>query len=384
MAWKETNPLSERKRFIEAYLKGRYDVTRLCEVFGISRKTAYKFVARFREGGWDALSDRSHEAHCHPNETEPSIVELIIAAKMERPRWGPGKLLDALHREQPEVAWPAVSTAGEILNRRGLVKKRAKHRTSDHPGKPKIPAVVRANQLQNIDFKGQMRTLDGRLCYPLTLTDTFSRALLLCQGFAEPTFANTRRALERCFREYGLPEAIRSDNGTPFVASHALGGLSRLSVWLMKIGIERIRTRPGCPQDNGLHERMHRTLKEETAFPPAKHMAAQQRRFDLFRVDFNDKRPHAGIGGAVPSSLYSRSSRPYPERVPSIEYPAHYETRAVRTDGRIKWKGTCLFLSEALVDERVGLEETGYGIWSIYFGSTLLALLDEREGIIKA
>lgn len=374
--------MSERKKFVEAYQTRRYDMTTLCQVYGISRKTGYKFLARFREGGWDALEDRTHEARSHPNETDEAIVEQIIAAKMERPQWGPVTLLESLRRAKPEVEWPAASTAGGILERHGLVKARGTQRRMTHPGKPTIAPVVRANQLFNIDFKGQFRTLDGVWCYPLTLTDTFSRSLLVCQAFTEPTYQNTRSALERWFREFGLPDAIRSDNGTPFVTPRALGGLSQLSVWAMKLGIERIRTRPGCPQDNGQHERMHRTLKEETTIPPAKNRRTQQTRFGRFQTYFNHERPHQGIGGAVPSSLYSNPTRPYPARIASVEYPAHFETRAVRSDGGIKWRGTTLFVSQALVGERIGLEETGYGMWTICFASTVLGILDDARGVI--
>jgi len=232
-----------------------------------------------------------------------------------------------------------------------------------HPGKPTIAPVVRANQLFNIDFKGQFRTLDGLWCYPLTLTDTFSRSLLVCQAFTEPTYENTRSALERWFREFGLPEAMRSDNGTPFVASRALGGLSRLSVWAMKLGIERFRTRPGCPQDNGQHERMHRTLKEETTMPPAKNRRAQQLRFGRFQIDFNDERPHQGIGGAVPSiqkfagalqghrarkgvfittSSFSKDAREFAQRI---------DSKIVLIDGEM--------LARFMVDHGVGVSLVG-------------------------
>lgn len=383
MAWKETSPVKEREEFIKLYLSRRFRMTALCELFGISRKTAYKFVARYLEGGWAALADGSHAAHSHPNATDQAIAERLIAAKRDRPHWGPEKLLDYLWAKDPDVSWPAVSTAGAILKRAGLVKERKKRRRVTHPGRPAIGPITAPNLLHNIDFKGHFRTRDGKWCYPLTLTDSYSRALLLCEAFLSPTYENTRRALERCFREYGLPSAIRSDNGEPFVSCRSLGGLSRLGVWFAKLGVHRIRTRPGSPQDNATHERMHRTLKEETALPPADSLHDQQQRFDRFRPDYNEQRPHASLAGRTPGSLYVPSSRPFPDRLPRIDYDRHLEVRSVRTDGTIKWKGEYLFVSEVLCGERVGLEETDYGIWSVYFGSIIIGLLDEREGSIR-
>jgi transposase InsO family protein len=382
VAWKETDPVKERKKFVELYLTRRYDMTTLCELFEISRKTGYKFVGRFAEGGWEELEDRSHAARTHPNATDATIAARIVAAKHEHPRWGPRKLLDYLRAEDSGTEWPAISTAGEILKGEGLVRPRRRRRAITHPGKPRIEPITEPNQLFNLDFKGHFRTGDRRWCYPLTMTDTFSRHLMLCQGFLEPSYENTRAAMEKCFREYGLPDAMRTDNGGPFVSSQSLAGLSRLGVWLIKLGVERIRTRPGSPQDNGLHERMHRTLKEDTAMPPAPNLRAQQRRFRTFFREYNEVRPHESLGGATPASRYSKPKRAYPSRMPDIEYPGYYETRSVQNTGTIKWKGEFLFVSAVLHGERVGLEETAYGIWSLYFGPTILGVLDEHEGRI--
>jgi transposase InsO family protein len=250
------------------------------------------------------------------------------------------------------------------------------------PHRPVVGAITRPNQVQNIDYKGQFRTRDGRWCYPLTSTDTWSRKLLVCRGFEAPTYENTRAALERCFREYGLPEAIRMDNGSPFVSTQSLGGLSRLGVWLSKLQITLIRTRPGAPQDNGLHERMHKTLKEETVIPPATNLTAQQKRFDAFVNEYNNVRPHQSLEGRTPSSFYEVSPRRYPKRLPGVEYPGHFETRAVRCDGTIKWRGERFVIGLPLSGERIGLEETAYGIWSIYFGTLQIGILDEDDGRI--
>jgi putative transposase len=380
--WKETDRVKQRREFVEMYLKDRHSMTTLCRLFGVSRKTGYKTIARFKEEGWEGLIERSHAAHEHPNATDERIAERLIAAKHERPRWGPEKLLDWLWTKHPEQNWPAVSTAGGILKRAGLVRANRRRRPITHPGRPRIGPVTAPNQVHNIDFKGHFRTRDGRWCYPLTLTDTFSRSLLLCQGFLSPTSEDTQAALKLYFREHGLPDAIRSDNGEPFVSPRTLAGLSRLGVWLIKLGVERIRTRPGSPQDNGLHERMHRTLKEETAIPPAGNLTAQQRRFNQFRRDYNQERPHSALDGRTPASCYLPSPRQMPERTPTIEYEGHLMVRSVRTDGTIKWKGHHLFVSEVLEGERVGLEEIEYGVWSVFFGSTLLGTLDENEGRI--
>ncbi len=374
--------MKQRREFVEMYLKHRYEMTKLCELFGVSRKTGYKTIERFEEGGWEGLIERSHAAATHSNATEEAIAERLIEAKRKWPRWGPEKLLDWLRAKQPDVDWPAVSTAGAILKRAGLVKANRRRREITHPGRPRIGVVSEPNQLHNIDFKGQFRTRDAQWCYPLTLTDTFSRSLLVCQGLLRPTYLDTRAALERAFREYGLPDGIRSDNGEPFVSSQSLAGLSRFGVWLIKLGVERIRTRPGSPQDNGLHERMHRTLKEETAIPPAANRSAQQRRFNRFRREYNEERPHRALDGRTPASCYSPSSRQMPNRLPAIEYEGHLMVRKVRPNGTISWRGDHLFLGEALEGEHVGLEETDYGVWSVYFGQTLLGILDEQEGRI--
>lgn len=374
--------MQQRREFVEMYLKQRYKFEALCNLYGVSRKTGYKTIARFKEGGWEGLSERSHAAHRHANATEEGIAKRLIKAKQEHPLWGPQTLLAWLRTRQPDVNWPAVSTAGGILKRAGLVKANRRRRQITHPGRPRVGLVTAPNQLLNIDYKGNFRTRDGRWCYPLTLTDTFSRSLLVCQGFLNPTYQQTRAAVERCFREQGLPERIRSDNGEPFVAPQSLGGLSRFGVWLIKLGVQQVRTRPGSPQDNGLHERMHRTLKEATAMRPAGNLAAQQRRFNRFRREYNEERPHRALGGKTPTSCYSPSSRQLPDRMPTIEYDGHFMVRLVRPNGTIKWKGRDLFVSSVLEGERVGLEETAYGIWSIYFSSTLLGILDERDSRI--
>lgn len=379
MSWKETDPASERRRFVEMYLKRRYDTAALCAIFGVSRKTGYKYIRRFEQGGLEGLKDRSTAAKSHPNQTEQKVVDRLIAAKHDRPHWGPEKLLAWLRSKDADVNWPAVSTAGEILKRAGLVKERSRRRRTSHPGRPKVGPLTRPNQVNNMDYKGHFRTLDGRYCYPLTMTDSYSRALLVCQGFLEPTHENTKRALEQCYRKNGLPEAVRSDNGLPFVSSQSIGGLSRLGVWHIRLGIELIRARPASPQDNATHERMHRTLKQETARPPAGNLSEQQKRFDAFIDEYNNERPHASLEGNTPASRYEQSPREFPDRLPPILYDNHMEVRSVRTDGTIKWRGEHWFISECLEGEKLGLQEIDDGILELYFGKTILGILDERE-----
>jgi putative transposase len=382
VSWKEEDPVGERAAFVEAYLSRRYRMSELCALFGVSAKTGHKTINRFSEGGLPALSNRSRASHEHPNATPPEIARLVIEAKVDHPRWGPLKVLQYLEGKYPELDLPATSTAGAILAREGLVRRRKKRRPSIDPLKPQIGPITYPHQVNNIDFKGQFRTRDGVWCYPLTMTDTFSRSLLLCKALVGPTFMATKAALERCFREHGVPTSLRSDNGEPFVSSRSLGGLSRLGVWLVKLGVHRHRSRLASPQDNAVHERMHRTLKEETALPPARNLREQQKRFDSFVREYNEVRPHQSLDGKTPSSIYASSPHPFPKRLPTIEYEGHFQVRAVRTDGTIKWKGKHVYLSQALSGERVGLVETDHQIWTVMFASMTIGIFDERDGHI--
>ncbi|HEX8409871.1 MAG TPA: IS481 family transposase [Thermoanaerobaculia bacterium] len=382
MSWKEEDATGERAAFIKAYLTKRYRVADLCAVFGVSVKTGHKTINRFRQGGLPALANRSRASHTHPNATPEEVARLIIEVRHDHPRWGPLKVLQYLEAKYPDVKLPATSTAGDILAREGLVSKRRRRRPSIDPLKPQIGPITYPHQVNNIDFKGQFRTRDGRWCYPLTMTDTFSRSLLLCKALHGPTFADTKAALERCFREHGVPAAMRSDNGEPFISSRSLGGLSRLGVWLVKLGVHRHRSRLASPQDNAVHERMHRTLKEETTLPPARNLREQQKRFDSFTREYNEVRPHQSLDGKTPSSLYAPSPRPFPERLPTIEYERHVQVRSVRTDGTIKWKGEHVYVSQALSGNPVGLVETDVGIWTVMFASVIIGIFDESEGHI--
>jgi len=382
MPWLETVPMDQRARFVADCQHGLYGMTELCARYGISRKTGYKWLARYDAGGTPALADRSHAPHHCPHRIAADVAALLCAARTRYPRWGPAKLLDWLAPRHPAIAWPAVSTVGDLFTRRGLVTPRRRRHYSPHPGV--VPLVTAApNDLWTVDFKGQFRTGDGVYCYPLTLADQHTRYLLACHGLPSTRGATARTVLERAFRTYGLPRAIRSDNGVPF-ATTAIHGLSPLNVWWLRLGIPHQRIQPGCPQQNGAHERMHKTLKAETCRPPRATGRAQQRAFDTFRHEYNEDRPHSALGGRPPASQYVGSPRPYPDRLPPLEYPGHFLLRRVSHCGTFHFQGRLHFLSKTLNSHYIGLEEIDTGIWSIYFGTVLLARFDERDHRIRS
>jgi transposase InsO family protein len=312
--------VEERERFIADDRHGLYTRAELCARYGISRKTGYKWLERYNEEGRRGLKDRSHAPHSCPHRIPPEIADLICAARQKHPDWGPGKLLDWLAPRHPEIAeefWPAASTAGDLLARAGLVKKRRRHRPHQHPGVVP-PTTAAPNDLWTTDFKGQFPTRDGVWCFPLTIADQHARYLLACRGMLNVRGRGARPIFERTFREFGLPRAIRTDNGVPF-ATRGIHGLSQLNVWWMRLGVQHQRIHPASPQENGAHERMHKTLKAGACRPPRATLAAQQRAFNRFRTLYNDERPHAALGGRTPSSCYSASPRPFPERLPPLE-----------------------------------------------------------------
>jgi transposase InsO family protein len=364
--------MKERLQMVTLYETGKYSVTELARQFKVSRKTAHKWLGRYAKEGTTGLSERSRTPHRHPWTTPEAVVMALVRAKQAHPTWGPAKLFPGLE-DAPEIArkWPAVSTRGRILSRYGLVSKRKRRRRTSPWFQPFL-GVDQPNSVWCTDFKGWVRTSDGTRCDPLTISDAYSRMLLGCD-IIKPDYTHTRPVFERIFREYGLPLAIRSDNGPPF-ASIGAGGLSPLSVWWVKIGIMPERIDPGHPEQNGRHERMHRTLKQETMKPPATTPQTQQQAFDCFRKEYNYVRPHEALGQVTPASLYLPSPRPYPERLGDIEYPPFTEVRRVRSNGQIKWRGKLVYLSEALVGEMVGITEDKEG-WLVSFGPIPLGLL---------
>lgn len=378
MPWKETEPMMERGKFVLAVASGELDFKTQCERFGISRKTGYKIVGRYEAEGLAGLADRSRApGHC-PHALSSEVIGEILSLKQAHPTWGPRKLRDRLRCDFPTRQWPAPSTIGALLARHGLVKPRTARRRVPAMSSPLSHAAA-VHDVWSIDFKGQCRLGNGRACYPLTVTDNATRYVLSCRGLYEPRRGPVQATLEELFREHGLPLALRSDNGPPF-ASTGVGGLSKLGVWLTHLGVKLEPIAPGKPQQNGRHERMHRTLKAEAMSPPSATLAAQQRRFNAFVREFNEERPHEALGGRRPSSLYQASPRGYPETLPEVAYPSGLTLRRVRTNGEFKWKGGLLFLSEALVGEVVGLREVGESLWQIQFGEYPLGVLDERRG----
>jgi putative transposase len=360
-----------RLRFVRDAASDRFTMSELCARYGVSRRVGYKWIARYDAEGRRGLVDRSRAPHHCPHAIPPHVAELLVAAREAHPSWGARKLLAVLAAKHPRIAeWPAASTVADVLARRGLVHHRRRRRTSTHPG------VVRAasdapNDLWSADFKGQFRTGDGHECFPLTIADHQTRFLLACHGVLSTQTITARPVFERAFRAYGLP-----------FATQAIHGLSYLNVWWMHLGIVHQRSRPGCPQDNGGHERMHRTFKRE-AIKPVRHTCRQQQRnFDGFQQEYNTERPHKALGQQTPASRYRHSPRPYPERLPPLEYPGHFLVKKITTGGTFRFQSRLLYLANAMVDQHIGLEETDDGIWVIHFNTVLLATFDERDYII--
>jgi putative transposase len=323
MPWRETTPMHQRTLFIADHLRGTRSVTDLCAEYGISRKTAYKWIDRYIRRGPSGLEDRPRRPRVTPTATPAPIVDALIALRHRHPTWGPKKLLAYLRRRHPRWRLPGRSVTAALLKRRGLIRRRTPRRVIGHPGKP-TALIVAPNQVWCADFKGQFRMGNGRYCYPLTVTDGFSRYLLGCHGLPSTAVQGAKPVFTRLFQEYGLPQYIRSDNGVPF-ATNTLARLSRLSAWWVRLGILPQLIEPGRPRQNGRHERMHRTLKQEATRPPAPAMSSQQQRFDRFRRDFNDERPHEALDQQTPASVYQPSPRPMPSKLPPLEYPDRFE-----------------------------------------------------------
>ncbi len=373
MPWKRTDPVQEREGFVALAKAGGFSMSELCAGYGISRMTGYRLLARFEAEGPVGLRDRSRRPHRSPAATAREVVDALVADRHRHPRWGAKKLLKRLGRSHPELALPARSTVSRILKREGLVTARPRRRHGD-AAFPRGLGAEAPNALWTADHKGQFRLRDGQLCYPLTIVDAFSRYLLRVQACASTSGAEARPIFEASFREFGLPERLLSDNGPPF-GSGGRCGLSRLTVWWLKLGIQVERITRGHPEENAAHERMHRELKAEATRPREKNARAQQRRLDAFRREYNEERPHEGIGQSLPAELYHPSGRGYTGESPGLDYPIHWLRRQVRSGGTIKWRGQLIFLSEVLEGEPVGLDEIEDELWNVYFGSLLLGRL---------
>lgn len=376
MPWQGVSPVDLRLQFITEYLTEHYSMTELATAYGISRKTGYYWVRCYEREGPGRLAGASRRPHTRPRATPEAVVAQLLTARRRHPTWGAGKLRDWLVRRSPQTAWPCRDTIHTILRRAGTVRRRRRglHRIAPphHLTQPTAP-----NGVWTVDFKGEFCTGDGTLCYPLTLRDGYSRFILRCIALSSVRTAETQPQLARAFAEYGLPERIRSDNGPPFGAS-TLAGLSRLAVWWLRLGILPERSRPGRPGDNGAHEQLHRILKHETAHPPAPTRHAQQQRFNRFVAEYNHERPHDAVNHAPPATRYTPSIRPWPRRLPPLEYPSAWPVRRVCCVGTIKWHGRPLFLTRTLAAQDVAFEPLDDGVWMLRFAASPLAVFHER------
>jgi putative transposase len=378
--WNETCPMDQRVRFIAAVAEAEENrsesFSSVCRRFGVSRRVGYKWVDRYEAEGVDGLKDKPRAPHQCPHRTPTEVRDTIIELRKEFPTWGPKKLRDALLTRRPEMRLPVPSAIGEMLKSAGLIRP-PRRRVRTPPSTMPLMPGEQPNDVWCVDFKGHFGLGDKTRCHPLTITDHVTRYLLKCEALAQPREAPVRVHFERVLREFGVPLRIRSDNGPPF-ASTGLGGLSALSVWWMKLGILPERIEPGQPQQNGRHERMHKTLKAEATIPPQTTIAEQQRVFDRFRGIYNDVRPHEALGGKTPASRYSPSHRPMPERLRSPEYPDTMKTRRIDANGGLCFGGKPFLFSSVLAGEPVGLELVEEDTWEVFYGPILLAELHVR------
>ncbi len=369
--------MDEKLRFVFEYELGERSMTELCQRYEITRETGYVWLRRYRRAGVAGLIEHSRAAHRHGNQTPEDLEQMVLELRQAHMRWGPRKLKRVLERDAPGRVWPAASTIGALLKRQGLVVARKK-RMRTAPYTEPLAHADGANRVWCADFKGWFRTADRQRIDPLTISDAHSRYLLRCQAVEKTDTARVQAIFEAAFREYGMPQAMRTDNGAPF-ASRAVAGLSRLAVWWIKLGIVPERIAAGHPEQNGRHERMHRTLKQETAQPPAANRREQQRTLDRFRQEYNQVRPHEALQMQTPAAVYQPSARTFPARVPEPEYPETMLVRSVRPHGHFRWKKYDVFLSEVLWGERVGLLPEDDRWFTIYFAQLPLARFDSRK-----
>ena len=381
MPWEETCVMDRRMSFIAACLAGEESVSSLCRQFAVSRKTGNKWLARYRSEGAAGLADRSRAPRSNARAIDDAVVQAVIGLRHRRPTWGPRKIKAWLEDRCPEQVWPAASTIGELFDRQGLTRHRKRRRRSAPQTAP-LGVCAAPNDVWCADFKGWFLTGDGTHVEPFTLSDAHSRFLLRCEAVGRADEAHVWPILAGAFREYGLPTALRSDNGPPF-ASLAVAGLSRLAVKLIKAGVRPERIAPGRPQQNGRHERLHLTLKQDTASPPGRSLAEQMGRFARFQEDYNTERPHEALGQRPPGRVYRPSPRAFDGVLRAPDYPAEAAVRRVRHAGTIKWRGEELFISEALAREPVGLFPVTDDVWLLKYGPVVLGTMKGREGFIR-
>ena len=370
--------MQQKVLFMADYLRESASLSELCRQYGISRKTGYKWIERFDQQGIDGLNEQSRRPASCARQIPYAMQQAIIELRQQfRITPGARKIQVLLTQRYPNEVIPSVSSIYNILNRAGLIEKqRRRRRVSPYP-QPFAP-VTKPNELWSVDYKGQFKLRTGHWCYPLTVMDHHSRYLCGCDALKGPRLKETKAVFTKLFKEYGLPERIRSDNGTPF-ASTACGGLSRLSIWWIKLGIRPERIKPGKPQQNGQHERMHRTLKKAATRPPSPSMKSQQQRFDAFCKEYNEQRPHEALNQQTPASQYKHSPREYPTHLPELQYPDYFEIKKVSHSGVVYWRNKMHYVSHLLDQEHIGMEQIDDGIWEVYFGPVKLGQFDERQ-----
>jgi transposase InsO family protein len=380
MPWKESSVMDERLRFVARLLEGE-PMTDVCREFGISRKTGYKIFERYKQDGAYALCDRSRRPVRYANQLPEQIERLIVATKREKHHWGARKIRELMVRRLAgDVRIPAISTIHAVLDRYGLVK-HDQRRRGKASGTPLSAGLV-PNDLWCTDFKGEFKLGNGQYCYPLTVTDHASRFLLECEALESVREAPVIAAFEQLFRERGLPAAIRSDNGVPFASPNGLYNLSKLSVWWLRLGIAIERIKPGHPQQNGRHERMHLTLKQDTTRPPGVNLLQQQERFDLFRDEFNKERPHEALDMKCPAEVYQPSAKPY-NGLPDVDYPFHDKEVLVTCCGRICMHRKKINISTVLAGQKVGIKEVDDGIWLVSYLTYDLGYIDLEQRTLQ-
>jgi transposase InsO family protein len=381
MPWKESSVMEERLRFVARLLDGD-GMSEVCREFGVSRKTGYKLFNRYKEQGLEALCDRSRRPVRYANQLPDQIERMIVACKKDKPHWGARKIRELLVRRLAgDVRIPARSTVHAVLDRHGLVARSRQRRRSKAQGTP-LSRGLAPNDLWCADYKGEFKLGNGQYCYPLTVTDHASRYLLMCEAHESTKEANAFNGFARLFADRGLPAAIRSDNGLPFASPNGLYNLSKLSVWWLRLGIAIERIRPGQPQQNGRHERMHLTLKKEATRPPGMNSLQQQVRFDAFVEEFNTERPHEGLAMKRPADVYTASTRPY-DGLPEIEYPFHDKDTLVTACGRICMHRKKINVSTVLAGQRLGIKEVDDGIWLVSFMHYDLGYIDLEQRTLQ-
>lgn len=381
MPWRESSPMSERKEFIRAVVDRRRTIADICSEFGISQKTGYKIIKRYKEFGEPGLEDRSHAVLDHPFRISEEVKETVLALKRQHPEYGPQLIHDRLIQHEPSKHWPAASSIGQLLKDHGLVRRR-RRRNHDHERAELNSYLTKAsepNLVWTADFKGHFRlnTGLGEYCYPLTVMDLNSRFILGIRALDTTSVDPTRSQFTRLFREYGLPRVIRTDNGVPFAQPNAIGRLGQLALWWVRLGIKPEHIRPGKPSENGAHERFHKTLKAATTRPASPSLKSQQARFDNFQEEYNAHRPHRSLNGRrPPREFYAGSPRSFPEKLPPLIYPDRAMIRLVSMGGAIKWRDKSIFISGNIAGDHVAIIEELDDSFSVIYGKLQLGRLD--------